>query len=325
MIEKTIEVEAVSLDEAREQINSQVPKGFHVIMEQIISDGKPQTAKSYGDTTEAALAKGESNIPNNADILEHKVLSTPQQKIVTIEAFDEHIARSRARASQTSKGEEIKSVEMTSPGSKGFLGIGKKPNQYKIEVVRDALVEITYKTKVKVITTIGKLEQQEISKLVKVIKNIWGKEKAQQEAANKLIREGAELAIEPLQDLLMDEEISVREIAITSLSSISTELPKTAINSLEQAIEKHEKDLALITQQIEPLVNLLRPLQDIQTVDIPRFESHKEIREIGETINKIGGHSAMWIPYDHINTKYRYPSLGNILDYSWNGIGTWRR
>ena len=45
MIEKTIEVEAESLDEAKEQLKSQIPQGFVVLTEIIISDGVHKTTK----------------------------------------------------------------------------------------------------------------------------------------------------------------------------------------------------------------------------------------------------------------------------------------
>ena len=67
MAEKIIEVEADSLEEARQEIISQIPKGFQVVTEQIISDGKPQTTMVYGETTKAALANVQSNLPNNAE------------------------------------------------------------------------------------------------------------------------------------------------------------------------------------------------------------------------------------------------------------------
>jgi hypothetical protein len=44
-------------------------------------------------------------------------------------------------------------------GSRGFLGIGKKPNQYEVEVLHQAIVEITYKTKAKISAEIGDLKQ----------------------------------------------------------------------------------------------------------------------------------------------------------------------
>ena len=41
MAEKTIEIEAESLEEAKEQVKSQTPKGFCALSEQVIADGRP--------------------------------------------------------------------------------------------------------------------------------------------------------------------------------------------------------------------------------------------------------------------------------------------
>lgn len=68
--ERTIEVEADSLEEARERLLTQVPEGFALRSERIISDGKPQALQAFGDTTKAALAKEQSRVPSNAEILE---------------------------------------------------------------------------------------------------------------------------------------------------------------------------------------------------------------------------------------------------------------
>ena len=107
---------------------------------------------------------------------------------------------------------------------------------------------------------------------------------------------------------------------------MSTELPKTTIKLLEQASEKYEKVVDTINQQIEPLDSLLSSLaQHGSNQDQAASQLVDEIRRIGEAINKIGGHSAMWVPYNHFIAKYRYPPLGSILESRWHGIGTWQR
>jgi hypothetical protein len=45
MADKTIEIEAETLEEAREQVKSQIPEGLHLLSEQVISDGKPKTVR----------------------------------------------------------------------------------------------------------------------------------------------------------------------------------------------------------------------------------------------------------------------------------------
>jgi hypothetical protein len=157
--ENVIEIEAYSLPEARGLMDFQMPEGFHLISERVISDGRPKTAKGVADTTEAAFAKVQHEIPGNAIILEKKVLTTPKQKIITIKAFDEQSAESRARfqaGSQLGDTGIVKHIKLIVIGSKGLLGLRKKPNQYEAELWRQALVEIKYKPKVKVSIRIGR-------------------------------------------------------------------------------------------------------------------------------------------------------------------------
>ena len=154
-----IQVEAETLEEARERIKSQIPDGFQLLSEKIISDGRPVKVKAVADTTEGAFADAQSGIPNDADILEKKELIPSERKMITVEAFDEQTANSNARAEsskQIGSAAVVHSLKLANTGKKGFLGIGKKPNQYKAEIlVRQATVCIskrygtrrTYKTR----------------------------------------------------------------------------------------------------------------------------------------------------------------------------------
>jgi hypothetical protein len=69
MSEQIFEIEAASLEEAREQVESQIPEGFYLLSEKVILDGKPKTVKAVADTIEAALIKAQGDIPANATIL----------------------------------------------------------------------------------------------------------------------------------------------------------------------------------------------------------------------------------------------------------------
>jgi hypothetical protein len=84
MSEKTIEVEADTLEEARAQVQSQIPEGLHLLSEQVISDGKPKTVKAVADTTESASAKAQREIPAKATVMEKKELTAPEQRIITV-------------------------------------------------------------------------------------------------------------------------------------------------------------------------------------------------------------------------------------------------
>jgi hypothetical protein len=126
---RIIEVEAETLEEAREQVKAQTPEGLYLLSEQIISDGRPKTTKAQADTTEMAFAKAQGEIPSNAAILEKKVLSAPEQKVVkfTIEAPDEQSAKTNAewRTKEEGRAATIRSVRLAVAGKKGFWGLAQ--------------------------------------------------------------------------------------------------------------------------------------------------------------------------------------------------------
>ncbi len=156
MIEKTMEIEAESLEEARKQVQSRMPQGFRLLSENVLSDGKPKTVKTSADTEEAAFAKAQSEIPTNADVLEKKELYSLGQQVIAVEASDEQSAMRQIKKDRNAT--ILGPLKLVTLGKKGFLGIGRKPNQYEAEVVQQAVVEVTYRTKAKVSVKIGKEE-----------------------------------------------------------------------------------------------------------------------------------------------------------------------
>jgi len=112
MAELNIEVEAESLEEAREQVKSQIPDGLYLLSEQVISDGKPRTVEIIAETTEEAFAKAQGKVPVGAEILEKKELSTPQQKGIPVPAVVSVTYRTKAKISAKigEKKEETKTI-----------------------------------------------------------------------------------------------------------------------------------------------------------------------------------------------------------------------
>jgi len=160
MDEQMIEIEAESLEEARELLKSRIPEGLDLLSEQIISDGKPKTVNAVADTTAAAFAKAQSEIPPNAEVVEKKELSAPGLKVITVEAFDEEQADLNAKiyGNRRFGTSIVKSLKLVTKGRKGFLGIGKQPNQYEAELFKQAVVQFVYKAKAKISAKIGKKE-----------------------------------------------------------------------------------------------------------------------------------------------------------------------
>jgi len=167
-LEKTIEVGANSLDEARDELKSQLPEGFQIISEQVISDGTLQTIKGLGSTAEAAFIELQSKVPKGAEIVEKreiwkKELGASAQKTIklTVAALDEQSARSNAEQSAKERSSNeitVRSITLVIGGKKGFLGIGRRPNHYEVELLEHlpAAVEITYRPRVKVAARMGR-------------------------------------------------------------------------------------------------------------------------------------------------------------------------
>jgi len=152
--QQVIEATANSLEEAREQIKSRIPTGLQLLSETVVSDGKPKTARGVGETTTAAQAKAEDQVPREAEVIEKKEVGTPELKVVAVKAFDEQSARQEV-SSSIPRTATLKALRLARPGSKGFLGIGKKPNQYEADVFHQAVVEVTYKEQPRISASVG--------------------------------------------------------------------------------------------------------------------------------------------------------------------------
>lgn len=145
MSERTIEVKADTIDEARKQVKSQIPQDLQIVTEEILSDGTTKSVKGVADTPEAASREAESKLPAEAEVVE-KEIQQPVRLVVTVDAFDEQNARKHVEQDITPPA-RVEEVALKKPGKKGLFGMGKKPNTYDVHVVQPAVVEIKYKTK----------------------------------------------------------------------------------------------------------------------------------------------------------------------------------
>ncbi len=72
-----------------------------------------------------------------------------------MEAFDDNTAKSLVQGQLGRADASIKAIRIATMGKKGLFGFGKKPNRYEVEVVFQAVVEITYKTKAVLSIVVG--------------------------------------------------------------------------------------------------------------------------------------------------------------------------
>jgi hypothetical protein len=140
--EEFIVIQAKSIDEARRLLRAKVPDGQFVVCDKVVSEKKPKAFPGVGDTEESAFVNAEQNIPSNADVAEKKLLTQPEPYKVTVEAFDEEVAKKQAKA-QISDTASIKGISLGQRGRRGFLGFGKTPSRYEIDVWQPAVAEIT--------------------------------------------------------------------------------------------------------------------------------------------------------------------------------------
>lgn len=150
-VQKVI-IEAETLEEAKSQLEAKA-KGIDILSMKIISDGKPQKVTGTADSIEAAYANAESKISDNAKIIEKNQLETPNSIVVVVEAFTEQEAK--ALAQREIKSKRITAIKLKAAGKKGFMGMGKAPNQYEITEFQPAIGEITYQTKAIISAKIG--------------------------------------------------------------------------------------------------------------------------------------------------------------------------
>ena len=158
MANRTIEAEADTLEEARAKLKAQTPEGYQLVSEKILSDGAPKTVEGVGDTSEEAFAKARAMIPAGASVLESRERQPAEHKAITVEASSEAAAYVRAveeARKQYGSFALVHSVKLSVPGKKGVMGIGKKPDQYQVDVrLWEAIAEVSYRLKARVSATL---------------------------------------------------------------------------------------------------------------------------------------------------------------------------
>jgi hypothetical protein len=153
-----VEVELISeadtLAEARRIANSKTPAGRFIVSERVLGDGLARTVKASGDNVEAAFAEAERNRPAGLAEVSRKQVKAREQRTLTVEAADEASAREGVQR-QLTRQERLDTLTQVFAGTRGFLGIGRKPAQWQAEVRSLVEVEITFKNRAKLAVQIG--------------------------------------------------------------------------------------------------------------------------------------------------------------------------
>lgn len=141
-----IKVEAESLEEARLIASSKIGIRQRLGEEQILREGAPVIIERDGEIAENILSELEKRIPTGAKIIGKELLRSSVEYNLKIEAFNEQTARHNIECNLKPY-ERIKSLQQIAAGSSGFLGFGKKPNQYGAIIYQNACGRMTYKEK----------------------------------------------------------------------------------------------------------------------------------------------------------------------------------
>jgi hypothetical protein len=153
MSSQVIEIQAGSLEEAEQKLDSQVPPGFAVLSRQTLSDGKPRTLQATAETTQAAWEKLLAQVPEESTIQSRREVKPPTRQAFTVQAFDEQEARQLA-SRQLGETGILMGMRVSIPPRKGLLGMGKSPGSYEVEILQPAVVEVTITSPARIRATV---------------------------------------------------------------------------------------------------------------------------------------------------------------------------
>jgi hypothetical protein len=149
---KVIEVAADDLEKARHQAKAQVPPGYVIDAENVISSGV-ETVRTQGATADEAFARAAGHIPFGFRITDKRQVIAPSTRKACVDAFTELEARSLFDKS-LDRYETVGTITRITKPRAGFLGWGRKAGTYEVVVTRQAAVEVTYRTQARISVTL---------------------------------------------------------------------------------------------------------------------------------------------------------------------------
>jgi len=140
--QKTIEAEGKSLEEARRNLKAMVPRGMRILKDNVLSDGRPLTLTSVGDTEDKAMVECRKQVPEGSHVVAEKVRAKAGDQAVTVEADAPEVAKKIAQE-KAGGAAVVKRATITQSARPGFLGIGRRSAAYEVQVWHPCEVEIT--------------------------------------------------------------------------------------------------------------------------------------------------------------------------------------
>jgi hypothetical protein len=109
------------------------------------SPGIPEVrVEASAATEEEAFRIARSQIPGDGLAKAEWALAAAKQEDLVLTGFRESEVRDAANSKATSLGMRLDTLSMEAPGKKGLFGLGRVPNTYKVRLVSQATVVVSY-------------------------------------------------------------------------------------------------------------------------------------------------------------------------------------
>jgi hypothetical protein len=145
--------EGVTLDEARQKLFSDSPRGLFLQSETAIPPRSKRTT-GVGDSTEQAFAATLAQQPEGMTVSSKKEISSAGRTTVAIDAWDKEAAAALV-LKQAGPNASLEALTERRPPKGGFLGIGKAPGKYEAVVFHKAVVEVQFGQAARIEATFG--------------------------------------------------------------------------------------------------------------------------------------------------------------------------
>jgi hypothetical protein len=159
MAHRMVVAEADTLDAARAGLFSQLAAGEVVLSERVVADGRPHHVERHAATVEEACARVRETIPEGARVVEETCTHAPELRHEKLEAFDETDVAAEVER-RLGPDALVTAAREVTPHRNGFLGIGRVPGAWEVDVQLPARAELTWQERAKVKAEVGPKEER---------------------------------------------------------------------------------------------------------------------------------------------------------------------
>jgi DNA-binding beta-propeller fold protein YncE len=164
MIERTITIEAHTLEEAWELVKGRVPPGLTMLEDRVDVEGTVGAVRAAAETAQAAFALALKAVPADTRVIAQEELTPAERTRMPVQAHSEEKARARVQE-RLHKTQVLEALELQQAGKKGVLGVGSQPSAYEAVILQQAVVEVRYQAKTTFAFTVGPQRKYRLLKM----------------------------------------------------------------------------------------------------------------------------------------------------------------